>query len=343
MKKLWLHTVRIYLTIGLFFYYKKIIVVKESQIPKNKPTLFLSNHQNALIDALLIATTSGSFSYFLTRASVFKKTIVSKLLYSVNMLPVYRVRDGWSTISKNNYIFKTCTEKLKNNEAVALFPEGNHNINRTVRPLSKGFSRIIFESLSTYPELDLQLIPIGINYKEGTTFGDSVALYYGNPISAKSIVANFTNEEVITLRQTIQEKIKGLTTHIESDVYTETISKLSDLHIDYLNPKAVNKCIDSNFQECISRPKEKKNWLKQFFTGLLILNLFLPVAIWKFYIIPKIDEVEFIATFRFAIAITLVPIWILICFFIIISTLGLIYGLAYVLSVLLIAILSVKL
>lgn len=127
--------VRVYLSMGLFFYYKKISVVKEEGIPKNKPILLLSNHQNALIDALLIATTSGRFSYFLTRASVFKKKLVSKLLYSVNMLPVYRVRDGWSTISKNNYIFKTCTQKLKNNEAVALFPEGNHHINRSVRPI----------------------------------------------------------------------------------------------------------------------------------------------------------------------------------------------------------------
>jgi 1-acyl-sn-glycerol-3-phosphate acyltransferase len=343
LKKIWLHTVRIYLTIGLFFYYKKTVVVKESQIPKNKPLLFLSNHQNALIDALLIATTSGRFSYFLTRAGVFKIPLVSKLLHSVNMLPVYRVRDGWSTISNNNFIFKTCTEELKKNQVVALFPEGNHHKNRTVRPLSKGFTRIIFETLSTYPDLDLQLVPIGINYKEGSTFGDSVALYYGTPIPARSIVSNFSNEEIVTLRQTIQEKIMGLTTHIESDVYSETIEKLNALQVDFLNPKSVNTCIQSNFKQCETKPKQTKNWMKEIFTGLLIFNLFLPVTIWKYYIIPKIDEVEFIATFRFAIAITLVPIWILLCCFILALNFGLMFGTAYVLSVLLIALLSVKL
>ena len=343
MRKLWLHTVKMYISIGLFFYYKKITVVKESSIPKNKPLLFLSNHQNALMDALLIATTSGRFSYFLTRASFFKKTMVSKLLHSVNMLPVYRVRDGWSTISKNNFIFKTCTEKLKANQAVALFPEGNHHINRTVRPLSKGFTRIIFEALSTYPDLDLQMVPIGINYKEGTTYGDSVSLYYGTPIPAKSMVSNFTNEEVITLRQTVQSKIKGLTTHIENDVYTETIEKLNALNVDYLNPKAVNNCIETNFKQCETKPKQTKNVIKLLFTGLLILNLFLPFVIWRYYIKPKIAEVEFIATFRFAIAITLVPLWLLIACTIIALNFSLFYGLAYVLVVLLIALLSVKL
>lgn len=343
MKKLWLHTVRIYLTIGLFFYYKKIVVVKESQIPKYKPVLFLSNHQNALIDALLIATTSGRFSYFLTRASVFKKSIVSKLLHSVNMLPVYRVRDGWSTISKNNFIFKTCTEKLKNNHAVALFPEGNHNLNRTVRPLSKGFTRIIFETLSTYPDLDLQMVPIGLNYKHGTNFGDSVALYYGNAISAKSMVAKFSNEEIIALRQTVQKEIMGLTTHIDAVGYSETITKLNDLNVDYLNPKAVNRCIETDFQQCEIMPKPTKNWLKQFFKGLLILNLFFPFIIWRHYIKPKIQEVEFMATFRFAIAITLAPIWLLICCFVLAFNFGVFYGIAYGLSVLLMTLLSVKL
>src|SRR5690606_17505344 len=106
MKKLWLHTVMIYLSMGLFFYYKKIIVVTEERLPKNKPLLLLSIYQNALIDALLIATTTRRFSYFLTRDSLFKNKLISKFLHSVNMLPVYRIRDGWSIISKNNYIIK---------------------------------------------------------------------------------------------------------------------------------------------------------------------------------------------------------------------------------------------
>jgi len=343
LKKLWLHTVRTYLKIGLFFYYKKIIVVKENLVPQDKPILFLSNHQNALIDALLIATTSGRFSYFLTRASVFKKAFVSKLLHSVNMLPVYRIRDGWSTITKNNFVFKKCTEKLKQNQAVALFPEGNHHINRTVRPLSKGFTRIIFESLSTYPDLDLQLIPIGVNYKQGTAFGDSVALYYGKPISANKLVTNFSNEEVVALRRIVQEKIKGLTTHIDSELYNETITKLNSLQVDFLNPKEVNKCLDSNFQQCETKQIKTKNWVKEFFKFLLIINLFLPVAFWKYYIKPKIVEVEFMATFRFAIAITLVPVWILIISSLAAFTFGITIGIFYCLSVLIITLLSVKL
>lgn len=343
LKTFWIHTVRTYIAIGLFFYYKKITVVKEGDIPKNKPILFVSNHQNGLIDPLLIATTSGRMSYFLTRASAFKIPLVSKLLHSVNMLPIYRVRDGRETISKNTSIFKTCTKKLKNNHTITLFPEGNHHINRTVRPLSRGFTRIIFETLDRYPDLDLQLVPIGLNYLEGSTFGDCVSLYYSAPISTKSMVSDFSSDGVIALRKTVRSQIMGLTTHIDSAVYEDSIMKLNALGVDFLNPKAVNTCIKSNFQTCVKVPKQTKSIIKKFFMGLLIINLFLPYVVWKYYIKRKIDEIEFIATFRFTLAITLVPFWILILCLIFVFNFGVIYGLSYLIIVLVVALLSVKL
>ena len=91
----------------MFFYFKRIHVHNVENVPKDKPVLLLANHQNALLDALLIATKCGRFSYFLTRAAVFKKSFIGKILKSLQMLPVYRVRDGWSTISNNNAIFES--------------------------------------------------------------------------------------------------------------------------------------------------------------------------------------------------------------------------------------------
>jgi len=311
-------------------------------MPNDKPILFLSNHQNALLDALLIATTSGRFSFFLTRASVFKKSIVSKLLNSIRMLPVYRVRDGWGKITNNSPIFETCTDLLKNGESVALFPEGSHNLNRTVRTLSKGFTRIVFDSLEKFPDLDLQLIPIGVNFQDARAFGDSCTIYYGNAIPAIHYVSEDRNQAVIKLKEDIRNKISELTTHIESDTYDETLNKLNSLHVDFLEPKKVNACIASNFSECDFKKKKRLTGLKSVLKGLLILNLIVPYAIWKLLIVPKIDEVEFIGTFRFAIAITLVPIWVLVITIILASNFGLSYGIAYLLFVLCLTLITVK-
>lgn len=327
----------------MFFYFRKVHVYKVSNVPKNKAVLLLANHQNALLDALLIATKCGRFSYFLTRAAVFKNPFVSKLLKSLQMLPVYRIRDGWSNLSNNNAIFETCTEVLNKKEAVVIFPEGSHNLARRVRPLSKGFTRIVFDTLEKFPDLDIQLVPVGLNFINATSFPDSAAMYFGKPIIAKSFVSKDRNESVINLKERIKTELSELTTNIPEDEYDKTLIKLNALNVNYLNPNEVNHCIQSNFENCVAKQNSRSNPIQFFFKQLLIINIFIPYLIWKYLVKPKVKEPEFISTFRFAVALTLVPIFICICLIVITLLSTLTFGLIYLISVLLIALLAVKL
>lgn len=327
----------------MFFYFKKIKVVNAHHVPKNQPVLLLGNHQNALLDALLVAITCGRFVYFLTRASVFKKSLVSKILKSLQMLPVYRVRDGWNTVSNNNAIFDTCTSLLNTNEAVVIFPEGNHNLARRVRPLSKGFTRIVFDTLENNPELPLQLVPVGLNFQDAIEYPDRTAIYYGKPINARDFVAEDRNKSSVKLKSAIHSELSKLTTHIEELNYEDIINKLDALQPDYLNPKAVNDGVSNNFADGVAHYKSSFKPLQQFFKGLMILNLLPPYLVWKFLAQPKIKELEFTATFRFAIAITLVPIYLLIITVILAVLFSLKLALIYLISVLIISLLSTKL
>jgi 1-acyl-sn-glycerol-3-phosphate acyltransferase len=133
LKKLWLIIVEAYIKLGFLFYYKKIKKIYLEEIPKDKAVMFLSNHQSALLDPLLITVNSTRKNYFLTRADVFKNRIVKSILTSLQMIPVYRLRDGIRTITKNNEIFSYCSEILMDNNSIILFPEGNHSLNRSVR------------------------------------------------------------------------------------------------------------------------------------------------------------------------------------------------------------------
>jgi len=343
LKKLWLHSVRTYIRIGLFFYFKRIEIHGLGNVPKNKAVLLLGNHQNALLDALLIATKCGRSSYFLTRAAVFKNPFISKLLKSLQMLPVYRIRDGWSNLSNNNAIFETCTNVLSKNEAVVIFPEGNHDLARRVRSLSKGFTRIVFDALEKHPQLDIKLIPVGLNFVNATQFPDSASMYFGEAISAQSFVSDDRNESVQNLKEKMKSELSELTTNIPEDTYDEILSRLDALNVNYLNPKEVNTCIQSNFKNCSLKSKKNNQFLKALFKILLILNIFFPYLIWKFLVKPKIKEPEFIATFRFAMVLTLVPIYLLIMLFTLSLSVSLTVGFFYVFLVILIALLAVKL
>ena len=343
MQKLWLHIWRGYLRLGMFFYFKRVKVYGIENIPKNKPVLILGNHRNALLDALLVACYSNRFNHFLTRAGVFKKETISKFLKSLQMLPVYRIRDGWGNLTNNNAIFEKCTELLHNNKTVVIFPEGGHNLVRRVRPLSKGFTRIVFDSLEKYPELDLQLVPIGLNFQKTLGCPDRASIIYGKPISAKQFVSKKRNESVVNLKTKIQAEMAKLTTDIPKENYDEFLEKLDGLNVDYLNPDEVNKCIDNNFEDCKVMKSSKLNWLRNILKYLLIVNLIIPYLVWKKVAQPKIKELEFTATFRFAIALTLVPIYLIIVCLVLGSVFNFTIALWYLVFSLVLALFAVKL
>ena len=343
VKKLWLHSVKIYLKLGLFFYFRRIRVHGLTNLPKGKPVLLLSNHQNALLDALLIASRLDHFAYFLTRAGVFQKAFVSKLLDSFNMLPVYRIRDGWSNLTNNNPIFEKCTALLRDGHTVVIFPEGSHNLARRVRPLSKGFTRIVFDTLKTYPETDLQLVPVGLNFVNAKDFVDSTSLYFGKSLSAKDYVTEDRNQGVVRLKADVHHALTQLTANIPEAAYEDTLERLEQKGVDFLDPKAVNQCIATDLKDCKTKPKSAFDPLRALLKGLLILNILPPYLLWKFYVQPKIKELEFTSTFRFAVAITVVPLYLLIVSAIIASVFTFNIGLGYFLTVILLALAAVKL
>jgi len=339
---MWLYGMRAYLGLGLFFYFRRIHIIHLNNIPKDKPVLILPNHQNALLDALIIAVKVNRISYFLTRASAFHSPVIAKILKSFRMLPVYRIRDGIQTIKRNNKVFETCSELLNQNHSLVIFPEGNHNLKRTVRPLSKGFTRIVFDTLDKYPDLDLQLVPVGFNYKNPECFVDEVSVYIGEPIKAKDYNGFEKNEAVLKLKADLHQSISKLTTHIPLHQYDEFLKRLKSYEADFLNPKLVNECLLNNFKNGRFEKGPQSSILRQWFKVLLIINLWLPYLVWKKSIEPKIKEVEFISTFRFTVVITLVPLYLLLLTMLLIGFFGWFIALTYLLIIITLALIVVK-
>tara|TARA_R110000787_G_scaffold13189_4_gene41721 strand:+ start:11478 stop:12509 length:1032 start_codon:yes stop_codon:yes gene_type:complete len=310
LKLLWFSFVQFYLTVGFKFYYKKIDVVCQEKIPKDKAVIFLGNHQNALLDPLLISISSTRKNYFLTRAAVFKNPTVAKLLNSLQMLPVYRMVDGANTIKKNKAIFTFCSKLLHQKKSILLFPEGSHSLKRKIRPLKKGAARIIEETYQNYPNTEIVIIPVGVNYQAPTEYGDSMSVYFGKHISPNK----FWNGSLLDmqgLNKSISIELKQLTTHIGSiSDYETNLKKLNDLKVDYTQPEAVNKCLENKLSYTEKKIKES-SVLYSFFSFLIKVFYFLPYFIWKKVAFPKIKEDEFIGTFRYALILTLAPIYLL--------------------------------
>jgi 1-acyl-sn-glycerol-3-phosphate acyltransferase len=297
LKAIWYNFIRLLIKIGLFFYSKRIKVSGKNNIPKKGAVLFAINHPNGLIDPLIATTNIKRDNYYLVRAASFKKPLVKKILGSLNLMPIYRMRDGASQLGKNQEIFESCFDIFKRGETLMIFPEGSHNKKRTIRPLSKGFTRIVFGALQKYPDLDIKIIPVGLTYQNVSYYPTKVSLNFGKPISANDFYhPEKPNNSVIQLKNEVNLQLQKLSVHIKDDEnYESTLAKLNDAQVDFTNVDMVNKMILSgNIPE---KKTAKLNLLKPLFY-LIIVNSFIPFLIWK-KVSKKIDETEFIDTFRF--------------------------------------------
>ena len=299
IQKIWFTLVWSYIKLGLFFYSKKITVLGRKNIPKKGAVLFAVNHPNGLVDPLYVTTTNSRQNHFLVRAASFKKPIIKKILESLYLMPIYRIRDGIKQLSNNQEIFEKCFTILNKGETLMIFPEGSHDKKRSIRPLSKGFTRIVFGALEKYKDLEIKVVPVGITYQHPSDYPTKVTINYGEPIATREIFKNNTTAKSINiLKEKVSSQLQKLSIHIDDDEnYESTLKALTDAQVDFTKVEEVNNIIQSN--AIPTAKKEKINFLKPLLY-LIILNSFIPFLLWKI-VRKKIDEIEFIDTFCFAV------------------------------------------
>lgn len=344
IQSIWYEIMRVYVRTGLYFLHKKITVHGVENIPKNGALLFIPNHQNALVDAILVPTTNSRNIFFLTRAAVFKNDKIAKFLASLNMLPVYRIRDGISTIEKNLPIFKKCVEILRQKKAIEIFAEGEHHLDRRILPLKKGFARIILDTLQKYPDLQIQIVPVGINFDSHLCFPSSVSIYYGKTICANDYI-NINNPDLkfTEITKVVSKAMKKLTLHVDDvNNYDSIIEKLEANNIDYLNPFEANKMVKTidKLPNNIKTNSKRINW----FTPIHFiakLNSIFPLLIWR-KLKRGISDELFINTFRFGLITTLFPIFYVLQSIVIYYFFNLKYAFIYLALCILLGIISKK-
>jgi len=147
-------------------YYRKVEVINRHNIPRDYPVILAPNHQNALMDALAIVCNMPYQCVFLARADIFKGKRLIRLLTFMNIMPVYRIRDGIEKVKMNDAVFGKTVDVLHNKlNPLCLFAEGNHGDKRRLRPLVKGLFRIAFQAQEKYGNNPVvKIVPIGYDY-----------------------------------------------------------------------------------------------------------------------------------------------------------------------------------
>lgn len=204
-------------------YYKRVEEVNKRKLQRNGPIIIAPNHQNALMDPMAFAVHLPAQNVFLARADVFNKPLALKFLTWAKILPIYRIRDGISSLKKNDEIFETCVEVLKKDKKLVMFPEGNHGEKRRLRPLVKGVFRIAFKAQAKHGKNEgIKIIPVGVDYAHFQKFRQTLLIIYGDPIDVSEYWEQYQDDQAIAmnaLRDKLAKEMKKLMIHIETKEY----------------------------------------------------------------------------------------------------------------------------
>jgi len=215
------------------FFYRKVIVLGTENIRTDDPVIFAPNHQNALMDALAVLFTHKGQPVFLARADIFKRKSIASILYFLKILPVYRIRDGFSSVKGNDEIFVKTIDVLKNKNGLIILPEGDHAGFRRLRQLKKGICRVAFQSdEATGFTLKIKIIPVGLDFSNYSRFRQVLTVAYGKPIEVSEYYDSYkiSPERALNeLRSRLSDEMKGIMIHIESEEDYEAIDELRSM------------------------------------------------------------------------------------------------------------------
>ena len=309
------------------FFFNKFKVIGRENIPKEGAVIFAPNHQGAFMDAVILGSFTDKPVSFLTRADIFKKSALP-YLNALNMMPIYRIRDGYETLSQNEEVFQKCYDLLaENKKRLMIFPEGNHSAEFYLRPLSKGASRIAFGAREAIPrDKKLWIVPTGINYFSHR-YPAKVIMNFGKAIDIDQYMDTYieNNQKGFQdLKKDLEERMKEVLILPEKTedyeerkrfVFQKKHEKLSFDEIKKLAAGKIGKV----------RPPSKNIFKKPLIAFFSIINL--PVYFLMRKILNKMKDKAFYISMKFYTGFVLIFIWWLILFTIGALTIGWKFGL----------------
>lgn len=143
------------------------------------------NHPNSFLDAIILDILFDEPIISLARGDAFFKPWIATILRSLNILPVFREREGKEHLHRNYHTFDECLSIFKKNGVVLIFTEALCENEWHLRPLKKGTARMAVTAWQE--DIPVSILPIGLNYNSFHLFGKIVHVNIGNVITQQQV------------------------------------------------------------------------------------------------------------------------------------------------------------
>ena len=267
-----INILKLFIRAALWLFCAEINTKNKYLLNTKGPLLIIANHPNSFLDAIIIGTRYNRTIHFLARGDVFTKKLHRFLLSLLNMIPVYRLREGKEFLHLNEYAFVESARLLKNKEAVLIFIEGTCLNTNALQPFKKGTARILqaCHTENLFPQIHLA----GIAYNNFKGIGKRVNLCI-EPFSQTTAI--LSPKDRVNFNNAVFEKLTAL---ILPTAHTPTIKKNA---LYYLNLP---------FYNIVYRFVDKKTKGTVFFDSVLFSVLFFLYPIYLLFIIVLLQFIS---------------------------------------------------
>ncbi len=220
--------------ITLKTFFRKIYISGVEKLPIDKPVILAANHPSAFLEPCILATFLPRPLYFMVRGDFFQKALFRTLLMSLHMIPIYRLKDIGIKGVKNNFSSLDYTyDLLKQKKTILILAEGGTVQEKRLRPIQKGTARMALGAIEKYPDLDVHIVPVGVNYTAANQFRSVAMLELADPIIVqnflKSNKAHHPAKIIQEITQTLKkglEKVVIIIDKKEDEALTEALFEL---------------------------------------------------------------------------------------------------------------------
>lgn len=207
--------------IALRWFYRSIQIEGRERIPRRGPILFVVNHPNALVDAMLVGWAVPRRVLLTAKATIFRNAFGAVLLRWVGVVPLRRVSDEKTTRdlanpARNEDTFLAVRKALQTGGAVLIFPEGKSHDEPSMAPLKTGAARMALDAWSSGAATALAIVPIGLTFERKDTPRTRVLVQVGEPLHVQRWCAGEHAHPVEELTREIDARLRAVTLNYAS-------------------------------------------------------------------------------------------------------------------------------
>ncbi|HEU0064078.1 MAG TPA: 1-acyl-sn-glycerol-3-phosphate acyltransferase, partial [Flavisolibacter sp.] len=115
---------KLYARLAIKIYCRRIVINHPELLKETGPLLLASNHPNSFLDGIILTTLFDKPLYSLARGDVFKHKRIDQFLRRLQLLPIYRDKEGVKNLGHNYTTFDACQKTFEKNGMVLIFSEG---------------------------------------------------------------------------------------------------------------------------------------------------------------------------------------------------------------------------